>query len=242
MVAKQPEDRYQGATEVIADVQACLEPAETTSGPPPEAGSTDSHLQSFLELLPREGVADSRQKAKRPQGSSKETVVSQAERQTAGNNQGQEAAVPARKWLALAVAAGAVLVLLLIAMLVSVLILGGNEGPPAENASGTAPVSADAENGKQDQSHLVLVWNEAERGDATLEIDGRTVDILKYSTPANGGQIKVPLEHGERALWIARRGFEPIQQRISVVKGKDIVIELIWKELSTAQAFDESSD
>jgi serine/threonine protein kinase len=64
MVAKRPQDRYQGATEVIADLQACLEPSRTKSGPPPQAVSTDSELQLFLELLPREGVAGSRQNAK----------------------------------------------------------------------------------------------------------------------------------------------------------------------------------
>jgi len=232
MVAKNPDDRYQSAAEVIADLQACLEPSQGKSGPTPQAASTDAQLQSFLELLPRDGVAGGRQKAKRPRDSSVETVVSQAERQTSGDEQALEVTSGTRKRRTVAVVAGAAVLLLLIATLVFVLILGGKEEPPAENASNADSVAGQSDNGDQGRGHLVLVWNETERGDATLEIDGEKVDFLAYTTPANDGQIKVPLEQGEHEVWIARRGHEPIQQKITVTKGKDIVIELIWKKLA----------
>lgn len=84
----------------------------------------------------------------------------------------------------------------------------------------------------QRQSHLVLNWPAADRRGATLEIDGNPYYISALASRRNRNLLKVPLEAGPHKLRIARAGFEPFEDTVTISEGKDADIEPVWKPVT----------
>ncbi|HUT94002.1 MAG TPA: SUMF1/EgtB/PvdO family nonheme iron enzyme [Thermoguttaceae bacterium] len=81
MMAKKPEDRYQSMTEVLAALETCV--AVKTPVPPPVAdeSSSDGALTSFLQNLPKGGVATKKKAAR----VAEDTFESHVEQNTSSN-------------------------------------------------------------------------------------------------------------------------------------------------------------
>lgn len=72
------------------------------------------------------------------------------------------------------------------------------------------------------QSHLIFMMSEDDRSGMQLEIDGTKHDV---SSPApedtSPTHLRVAIDAGPHKVLILRPGYEPFQERVNVVKGKD---------------------
>jgi S1-C subfamily serine protease len=93
-------------------------------------------------------------------------------------------------------------------------------GPRGSNVA--APSGTDAT--------LVIDWTEEDRRGAGLSINGR-----KEPIPA-AGEIKFTLAPGQHRIFLQRRGFEPIDQSVTLVKGQAERFTPQWKASAIAAA------
>jgi len=80
------------------------------------------------------------------------------------------------------------------------------------------------------QSHLILQWPLRERRKSRLEIDGRSQDVSVVATHVGQRHIEIPIDAGPHKIRIDREGFDPFEQRIMVVEGKDYNISPSWRK------------
>ena len=97
---------------------------------------------------------------------------------------------------------------------------GGKAGGPRGKVA-RAPAS---------DATLVIDWADEERRGAGLAINGR-----KEPIPASG-EIKFTLPPGEHKILLQRRGFEPIEQSVTLARGESEHVTPQWKASSIAAA------
>ncbi|MFH1919191.1 MAG: protein kinase [Planctomycetota bacterium] len=238
MLAKNPADRQQSMGEVIADLEGCLHPpGPEPPTPPPVQGratesssSTDSALKAFLKTMSRVGTA-ARQ------------AVPSADEETRTYHPDAETAMPVgrptapsarrKKTTPWAIIGGIVGLLVILALGIALLGRTPISEKPRESAgakdreqptdSGAAPAAGEP------RSYLILRWPEADRADAKLSIDDLTYDLSGPWVQSTPDEIKIAVRPGSHKLWIARRGFEPIEERFQAVAGKDYTIRPEWR-------------
>ena len=79
------------------------------------------------------------------------------------------------------------------------------------------------------QSYLVLQWPVAERRDAKMEIDGKEQKLSTMKPRPGWARVRVPLDAGPHKVRIVRIGFEPFEQAVTIVEGKDFGIKPTWE-------------
>jgi len=79
------------------------------------------------------------------------------------------------------------------------------------------------------QAHLTLKWPPRERVGASLQLDGRPLDLARLSLLALGGEIQLPLKPGRHTVVINRPGFEPFSKEIEIDEEKNASIRPEWK-------------
>jgi serine/threonine protein kinase len=230
MMAKRPEDRQQSMAEVVAELEACLQPVAPTGGP--EDSSSDSALRAFLQSLPDAGVA-----ARRKKSGFEETVALPAEHETAARAGKHAAPVrDGKKRMLAGIGAGAAAVVLLIVL---ALVISGRGREGQEKAAEVATVEEKEEETtaveKPAEGFLLIDWPQDQREDAKLVIDGEAKDIAELADAGNPNQLRVPLSEGTHNLWAVRRGYEPFETEFSVDAGGEIPISPAWKEFAEAE-------
>lgn len=119
-----------------------------------------------------------------------------------------------------------------IALMLVVVILGaavwfkssGNANPDASATSPDIPAPAEPS-----PTTLVLDWPEIQRPGSVIQIDG-----VQDSVPS-AGPVQFKLKPGEHKLVILRRGYEPIEKRITLDKDEYRYVPQ-WKEPAMARA------
>ncbi len=85
-----------------------------------------------------------------------------------------------------------------------------------------------------DRGRLVLHWPKADRQDAKLDLDGVFMDMEKLADPRNPDQLSLLLPAGEHTIWLARRGFEPIEHTLTIPPGQEVSFQPQWRKASAA--------
>lgn len=146
---------------------------------------------------------------------------------TPGSAAGQPALVQGRKsnLLPLIVGGGLAALLLVGIGIVAVIAMSGPSG------GGKAPgKGATAGSGAASETMLVLNWPSDERREAALSIDGRREPL------SASGELKFFLSPGEHRILLQRRGFEPIDEAITLAKGESEQFTPAWTAAGIAAA------
>jgi S1-C subfamily serine protease len=72
---------------------------------------------------------------------------------------------------------------------------------------------------------LVVDWPAADRGDATLSLDGKPMAVPKE------GPIALKVKPGKHVVGILRKDFEPVRGEVQVAKGTTETFQPQWKEV-----------
>jgi serine/threonine-protein kinase len=144
MVAKKPEDRQQTMTEVIAELEACMEkrsaPAAPSGAEPMAALRADDNLSFLQEVPPRRAATASKKKVERPaEATLSQQAAAETSRQLAG-----DAKLPGtprkKKTLIVAVAVGLSAVIGIIALAVTIHVC--RNGKDTARTPAASPVTA----------------------------------------------------------------------------------------------------
>ncbi|MFC1597236.1 protein kinase, partial [Planctomycetota bacterium] len=242
MLAKDPANRQQSMEEVITELEACIRPAAPPVPEPPtpppagspaaSSSSSDSALKAFLRRLSGGAVAAQAT----PTIAAEETAQVQREQETSVLA-GQGAAPPASEkktlpWLAI----GGGIVAAVLILVVSFALLGrggpeqdkGREVAQGEQKKDKLPETSQPTT-DQSETCLLIQWPESERGDAKLEIDGVSLDLLSSDIQSDQKHLKIPTDPGSHRIWIARRGFAPYEVQVAVNAGQDLEIKPEWE-------------
>ncbi|MFH1265289.1 MAG: protein kinase, partial [Planctomycetota bacterium] len=238
MLAKDPAERQQSMGEVIAELEACLHPPGPEPPTPPpvqqpvseSSSSTDSALKAFLRKISPVGTATRQE----PLSPDEETPTYHADAETA-MPVGRPTVPSARRkkttpWAIIGGIAG-----LLVILALGIVLLGRTpiSEKPRESAGAKdrdQPIDFDAAPAANEpQSSLILRWPEADRADAKLSIDDLTYDLSGSWVQSAPDEIKIAVRPGPHKVWIARRGFEPIEDRFQAIAGKDYTIRPEWR-------------
>ena len=95
--------------------------------------------------------------------------------------------------------------------------------PPGPEATPTKP--------RPTTGQLILPWPAGQRGDARLEIDDHRRDVSELAGPTDSQTLRVELKPGRHKVWIARRGFEPFEQTVTIEAGKSATVTPEWKSV-----------
>jgi serine/threonine protein kinase len=222
MLAKKPDDRYRSMTEVIAELDNCLEPEGASDEGRRVEARADTQLESFLQEAQRTDEATRTLAAT----GGDETLDLQAERDTSpsGSDVVTRGSTGAQRAI---IGLGTVALALLLAIVVTVLLRGTDEPQPP---IADRPLRVEEAEAKLSQAHLVIYWPEEQRQDAILDIDNRAHEISEYVDGEDPDQVKVPLEPGRHRIWIVRPGFKPFERRFVMPEGEDIAIEPHWEQ------------
>ncbi|MFH1921692.1 MAG: hypothetical protein ABIP48_17650, partial [Planctomycetota bacterium] len=241
MLAKNPDERQQSMGEVVADLEACIRPPGPEPPTPPpvqrrateSSSSTDSALKAFLKTMSRVGTA-ARQAAP---SADEETLTYHAESETA-MPVGRPTAPSARRkktarWAIIGGIAGLLVILALGIALLGLTPISEKGGQVRFSSEPDAAEPHDEPTKSEPvplfQSHLILRWPEADRADAKLSIDDLTYDLSGPWVQSTSNEIKIAVRPGPHKIWIARRGFEPIEDRFQAIAGEDYAIRPEWR-------------
>ena len=229
MLAKEPGDRHQSMTEVIADLEACLESYRVPAG----GSGGDSSTSRVVGSSPR-GVSPGA--PRKAAAASEETVAPHAEQET---DKGiAEKPVPDARWMAFILAGiGSATVVVILALLVASIGGGDDESqnqPKVAEASDkdSTPSRGLVATTNEDETYLILRWSAPDRHDSQLLLDDEELDIEELVDPDNPERIQVPAESGSHKVSLSRRGYEPFEQEFEIVDGKDLMIQPVWRKFA----------
>ena len=229
MLAKEPGDRHQSMTEVIADLEACLEPYRV-----PVSGSGGDSPTSQLVGPSPGGVSP--EAIQKTEAVSEETVARHAEQET-GKGIGK-GPVPDARWKTfILVGIGSAAVVVILALLLALIGDGGDKSqdqPKVAESDGSVAATNEGE------TYLILQWSAPDRRDSELLLDDEELDIEELVGPDNPERINVSVESGSHKILINRRGYEPFEQEFEIVDGKDLMIQPVWREFAGPVRTDES--
>ena len=66
---------------------------------------------------------------------------------------------------------------------------------------------------------LILIWPAAARAEASLQIDGRTFDLVRDPVVGGVEELEFALPRGSHHVQIVRPGYEPIDESIELTGG-----------------------
>jgi len=234
MLAKDPAERQPSMGEVIAELERCIRPAPPVSHPPSaleqpataSSSSSDSALKTFLRSVSKTATATRPQQA----GAAEETIHLQREERT-GALAAKRPPVHASKQKTAVLAGVGVAGLVVIVVGVFAVLRPGPS--PQKPGMVTRPDKTQTATPGQAESYLVLRWPEAERAGATLEIDGRLSDLAGSAVQSTPNEVKIAVSAGLHKVWIARRGFEPVEERFMAVYGETYTVYPVWQAAPT---------
>ncbi|MCS7304286.1 MAG: protein kinase [Thermoguttaceae bacterium] len=107
---------------------------------------------------------------------------------------------------------------------------GPHPGQPSQHPEAETTPPAGPEQKPQATGRLVLHWPKADRQEGKLDLNGVFMDMEKLADPHNPDQLKLALPAGDHTLWLARRGYEPLEQTVRVEAGQEVVIRPEWRK------------
>lgn len=95
----------------------------------------------------------------------------------------------------------------------------------ALTSSGTPPQAEQQPAKTSTLATLVVDWPEAERGNATLSLNGKPTAV-----PATGA-IQLKVKPGKHVVGILRKDYEPTRDEVTVARGETALVRPQWKEV-----------
>jgi len=85
------------------------------------------------------------------------------------------------------------------------------------------------------QTYLILYWRAEDRRNATLEINGKAVDLASLAGRDDPYELRIPVDSGPVWIRITRPGLVPFEERLAIVEGEDKTVRPDWDEPGEAK-------